>query len=159
MIPRSEKTACLRGQVATEFMVYSAVFMFIAIAAYIGVNHMVRTEIPFRQNTVAKGVGDGFSNAVTLSVKGGRGFTYVYPFPKTIFGAPYNITFQPDERMLVLDWDGSYGMFSYAYDLPAYGYELPQSCIENNVLTSNRCSNSLLLENDGSTLVISQESS
>ena len=146
-----------RGQVATEFMLYTAVFMLVAVAAYLVVNSLQESEIPLQQNTLAKEVGQGFAQAVTLAVKGGTGFSYNYTFPKSVFGSPYSIDFRnAGSNSIILDWPGPYGNFSSAYDLPAYNYSVSGGCITGAVLDSSKCSNMLMFINDGATLTITQ---
>ena len=155
---RSNFGSNLRGQVATEFMLYTTVFMFIAVAAYVVVNQVQSSEIPLRQNVVAKETGESFATALTLAVKGGTGFSYNYSFPRTVFGAPYKVTFMPDTKSMIMDWQGQYGNFSYGYDLPGYVYSVQISgeCLKDNVLVSNKCANVLNLRNDGKKLTIEQ---
>lgn len=147
----------LRGQVATEFLLYTAVFMFVTIAAFLVVNQMLTSEIPLQQNIVAKETGGAFANAVTLSVKGGQGFSYNYTFPRTVFGLPYRIylTNLSDGYMLI-DWEGSYGNFTYPYTVPSYGYKVEGACLTGDILVSSSCSNILTLNNDGENLTIRQ---
>lgn len=145
--------AAKKGQVATEFMLYTTIFMFVAIAAFIIVNQIQSTEVPIQQNTVAKEIGEGFSSTFSLSVKGGTGFSYNYSFPRTIFGIPYKITFL--ENSIILDWEGSFGNYSSSYDIPYYSYDFG-GCLQDRVLTSNECGNMLMLENNGEKLTITQ---
>ncbi|MBD3210327.1 hypothetical protein GF318_03010 [Candidatus Micrarchaeota archaeon] len=143
---------------ATEFLLYTAVFMFITIAAFVVVNQLLSTEIPLQQNIVAKETGESFANAMTLSVKGGTGFSYNYTFPRTIFGLPYQVYFTNlSDGFMVLEWEGSYGDFSYSYVVPAYKYEIQGGCISGDVLNSTSCSNMLMLNNDGENLTITQQ--
>jgi len=146
-----------RGQVATEFMLYTAVFMIIAIGAFLVVNHLQTTEIPLQQNTVAKEIGEGFATTFTLSVKGGEGFSYNYTFPRNIFGRPYKFYFVNlnEDSNIIMEWEGEYGNFSYSYGVPAYNYHV-KGCVGDNVFESNKCSNVLMFDNDGETLTISQ---
>lgn len=139
-------------------MLYTTVFMFIVIAAFVVINQIQSTEIPLRQNTVAKEIGGGFANVITLAVKGGEGFTYNYTFPKTIFGSPYRINLMPrGSNVIILEWAGDYGNFSYSYDVPAYDYRIePDACIDGRALISDQCSNALVLSNDGHSLTITQ---
>lgn len=137
-------------------MLYTTVFMFVAIAAFVMVSQLQGSEIPLQQNTVAKEMGEGFVTIITLSVKAGDGFSYNYTFPKTLFGTPYkmhmgNLT----DGFMIMEWEGSYGNFSYSYDVPAYGYEV-RGCVADGVLVSNECSNVLTLYNDGKNLNITQ---
>ena len=160
----------LRGQVATEFFMYTAVFMFVVIAAFVVVNQMQSTEIPQRENLIAKDTGEFFSNAFNLAVKGGFGFTYNYTFPKTILGTPYSLSFSPKKQVMILDWVGRYGPFSQSYLLPGYKYEFPNTgdktkqCISEYsssvaggkvyIFNSSECSNVLTLYNDGEKLMV-----
>jgi hypothetical protein len=145
--------------VAAEFMLYTAVFMFIAVAAFIVVNDLQRSEVPAQENLLAKETGQGFVTVLTLAVKAGKGFAYNYTFPKTLFGLPYqlylgNLTYG---NFMVLDWEGSYGNFSYQYDVPAYNYTLSGTCITGDRLNSSACSNVLMLYNDGENLTLLQQ--
>lgn len=150
----------LKGQVATEFMLYTAVFMFVAIAAFLVVGQMQSSEIPFQQNNVAKEVGESFASVFLLSVKGGEGFSYNYTFPRTVFDLPYKVYMAPGGAdVLIMEWEGSYGNFSASYDVPAYEYRF-QGCLgggsSDGLLVSNDCSNMLMFHNDGENLTIKQ---
>ncbi|MBU1165369.1 hypothetical protein KKF81_00355 [Candidatus Micrarchaeota archaeon] len=147
-----------RAQVATEFMLYTTVFMFVAVIAFVIILQMQQAELPLQQNTVAKSTGAGFVNVIILSVKGGEGFSYNYTFPKTLFGRPYTIDFShlASDKYLIIDWAGEYGNFSYAYSVPAYDYRIRGVCIASDGLVSNECSNVLTLNNNGDILTIEQ---
>jgi len=145
-----------RGQVATEFMLYTTVFIFVAVAAFVIVNQLQSAEIPLQQNTVAKETGEAFVTIITLSVKAGDGFSYTYTFPKTLFERPYRMYMTNlSDGFMVMEWEGPYGNFSYAYDVPLYNYEL-DGCVEDGVLVSTECSNVLTLNNDEGVLTIAQ---
>ncbi len=149
----------LRGQVATEFMLYTAVFMFVAVAAFVVVGDLQRSEVPLQQNTLAKETGEGFASVLTLSVKGGQGFAYNYTFPRTIFGKPYLIDMQnlnhPNATILI-EWIGDYGPFAYQIDVPNYHYLVSGGCISGSVMNSTSCTDMLMLKNDGENLTITQ---
>jgi len=143
-------------------MIYTAIFMFVAVAAFIVVNDLQRTEIPYQQNSLAKETGQEFVTILTLSIKGGQGFAYNYTFPRSIFGTPYTINMgninNPNATIL-LEWPGSYGNFSYQYNVPKYTYAVVEDgCIQGAVLRSDRCSNMLMLRNKGGVLTITQSS-
>jgi hypothetical protein len=142
-------------------MLYTTVFMFVVIAAFVVINHLQSSEIPLRQNTVARETGEGFASIITLSVKGGEGFSYSYAFPKTIFGLPYVMDLNElaaGKGNIILEWQGPYGNFSYSYAVPQYPYQVQVSgsCLSGNRLVSNQCSNVLVLNNDGDKLTITQ---
>jgi hypothetical protein len=165
----------LKGQVATEFFMYTAVFMFVVIAAFFVVNQVQSTEIPVRENTIAKETGEFFASSITLAVKGGTNFTYKYTFPTTVLGKPYTLRFSDTEDIMVLDWEGRYGRYSQSYSLPGYDYGFPDkydnnqkdNCIRQDVssITTSGdvylfesskpgCENVLTLHNDGGTLTV-----
>lgn len=145
---------------ATEFFLYTAVFMFIVIIAFFVVNRVQSSEIPQRENAIARDTGEFFASAIVLAVKAGSGFTYNYTFPRTVLGNPYNMSFSSDNGAMILDWEGRYGVFSQSYPLPSYNYKFG-GCITNpgasgvvHVFTSSACSNVLTLANDGENLTI-----
>lgn len=140
-------------------MLYTTVFMFVAIAAFVVVNSIQSSEIPLQQNSVAREIGNGFSTVFTLAVKGGPGFSYNYSFPKTIFNLPYSIVLLPDgHNVFIMEWEGAYGQFNYQYDVPAYDYSL-EGCVADGVFVSNECENMLMFSNNGSILTIDQVAS
>ncbi len=147
---------CVRGQVATEFFLYTAVFMIVAIAAFVVIDQTQRSEIPVRENTIAQETGRFFQSSIEMSIRAGEGFTYNYTFPRTVLGNPYNLTFSKQNNLMVLDWRGSYGAYSQAYDLPTYTYIFagikPDS--DPYVFESTSGGSSLTLFNDGATLTI-----
>lgn len=152
----------IKGQVATEFLLYTSVFIVITVAAFLIVNDLQRSEIPLQQNKVVKEHGDTFVNIITLSVKGGEGFQYSYHFPRTLFGIPYMIDFTHmvsynDNPYLTIIWEGSYGNFTYDYYVPSYNYNI-HSSIGGQILQSDGQPNNLLtLINDGENLTIIQQ--
>jgi hypothetical protein len=151
----------MAGQVSAEFMIYTTIFMFVAVAAFIVVNDLQRAEVPLQQNLLAKETGQGFVSILTLSMKAGQGFAYNYTFPRTIFGAPYAIYLtnldDTNGGFMMVEWNGSYGNFSYQYDVPHYGYTVVEgTCMAGEVLRSDQCSNMLMLYNDGSKLTLTQ---
>jgi len=148
----------LKGQVATEFMVYTTVFMFIAIAAFVVVSELQSTEIPLQQNRVVQEVGDSYVTMLTLAIKGGEGFSYNYTFQKTVFNLPYKLNLHnlSNAHYMVLEWEGTYGNYSYSYDVPPYNYVLEGSCLADNVFVSDECSNMFMFYNDGENLTITQ---
>ena len=155
----SSSASHLRGQVAVEFMLYTAVFMFIAVVAFVVISDLQTSEVPLQQNSLVKETGDGFVSVMTLSVKGGEGFSYNYTFPKTIYGLPYSLNLRNLDsvnRTMLIEWNGSYGAFSYQYDVPPYNYKIAGSCLGDEILNSTECSNVLMLNNDGQNLTISQ---
>ncbi len=124
-------------------MLYTAVFMFVAMASFVVVNDLQTAEVPLQQNTVAREVGEGFVNIITLSVKGGEGFSYNYSFPRTIFGRPYSLDMRglaSAKSVILLEWEGDYGNFSYLYDVPNYQYPVEGGCMSGDILNSSACS-------------------
>ena len=164
---RSAASSHQRGQVATEFFLYVAVFMFMAIAAFFIINAVQSSEIPRTEATIAKDTGELFASSITMAVKNGNGFTYNYSFPRTILGNPYSLSFSTanGNYFMVLDWEGRYGNFSESYSIPDYNYTFPlaEECIVPSteapgvfVFESSKagCSDMLMLRNDGSNLTV-----
>ncbi len=139
----------MKAQSATEFFLYVVLFMFVAIVAFVMVGYTQSNELSVQKNRVAREMGGNFADAVSLAVRGGPGFSYVYYFPKTIYGYPYNITFK--RNSIVLDWANEYGTFSYYYQLPEYDYEYG-GCVRESaagaLLESDKCSPNVLILNN-----------
>lgn len=155
--PQGERLS-KRGQVAAEFLMYTAVFLVIVIAAYTVISYVQSSELPAKQNSVAKETGEGFENVIRLSVQGGQGFSYVYTYPRSILGAPYSLNFNSllsrANQSFFIIWPGPYGEFTWGYRVPAYTYRVEGTCLSGSVLASDNvdCSNILLLKNDGENL-------
>ncbi|MEW6722804.1 MAG: hypothetical protein AB1324_06080 [Candidatus Micrarchaeota archaeon] len=140
-------------------MMYTAVFMFIAIGAFVVVTDLQQSEVPLQQNTVAKETGEGFVTVITLAVKGGEGFSYNYTFSEMLFSSPYLVNFSnlnDANSTILLEWPSSYGVFSYRYDVPKYSYRMNGTCLADFAANSSDCSNVLNLYNDGENLTITQ---
>lgn len=150
---------CYRGQVATEFLIYTGVFILISVAAFVVVSDLQSSEVPLQQNKVAKETGDGFVTALSLAVKGGEGFSYNYSFPKTIYARGYAMdmrNLESGEPSINIGYDGEYGAFAYQYGLPKYKYRFSGPCLGPGVLESASCSNVLMMVNDGENLTLTQ---
>lgn len=133
--------------------------MLIAIGAFVVVSDLQTSEVPRQQNTVAKETGDGFVTALTLSVKGGTGFSYNYSFPKTVFARAYTINLSnlnAANSTILMEYVGDYSNFTYMYDVPKFNYKIEGSCLTGSTIDSTKCSNVLMLRNDGENLTITQ---
>lgn len=133
--------------------------MLIAIGAFVVVSDLQTTEVPRQQNIVAKETGDGFVTALTLAVKGGTGFSYNYSFPKTVFARAYAINLSnlnAANSTILMEYMGDYSNFTYMFDVPKFNYKMEGSCLTGSYLDSTRCSNVLMLRNDGENLTITQ---
>ncbi len=162
--------ASRKGQVAAEFFLYVSVFLFMAIAAYFVISTVESSEIPQTEGTIAMNTGQVFASSIAMAVQNGNGFTYNYTFPRTIMQSPYTLKFSPNEHVMVLDWQGTYGNFSQSYALPYYNYAFgncitavtsPDTVGSVYVFDSSApgCSDILTLSNDGSVLKISNGAS
>jgi len=150
-----------KGQVATEFLLYSGVFLFVVIAAFTAVSIIQKTEIGRHESQLAKEMGGSFSDGMTLAVHGGEGFNYTMTFPKYIMGRNYTIDFKAAQEggLVILDWQGSYAMISHAYTVPLYDYEY-EGCVEQNDdrLISSECKNEVTFYNTGEKVFVTQRS-
>ncbi|MFH2106443.1 MAG: hypothetical protein ABII22_04230 [Candidatus Micrarchaeota archaeon] len=157
-----------RGQVAIEFFVYSAMFLFVVVAAYFLVNYMQESEIPPKENSLVEEVGQSFADAATLSVYGGKGFTYTFSFSKSVLGNKYYISMYGDK--LGIDSKMGSSEFGSIYTLPKYNYIYEGDCWDdregvdkdNNpvvakILDVSKCKNYLTFSNDGDVLTITSE--
>lgn len=152
-----------KGQVATEFFLYSSVFLIIVIATASILYFTQSSEISALEYTVAREVGEKFADSINLVVKGGSGFEYDLLFPKTILGKDYAISFSPSGNFLTLDWAGtsrnsnsSFGNSSSLYPIIPSKY-FYSGCIQNNQMLSSLGENKLKIINKDGQVLITQE--
>ncbi|MDO8554650.1 MAG: hypothetical protein Q7S22_07620 [Candidatus Micrarchaeota archaeon] len=156
-----------KGQVAMEFFLYSGVFLFMIIVAFIAITYTQSNELPAKEALIAKEVGESITEQINLAVSADRGFNTTTIFPRVILGRPYKISFVQDKntqniRFVILEWQSSKGEVSQSYTLAGYNYKF-EGCVSplgtaNPTMVSNTCRNSLMLYNNGSNVIINQES-
>ncbi len=152
----------LKAQVAVEFFMYSGVFLFVLLAALAMIQVLQTSEIPAQESRLAKEQGQLIADSLSLSVVAGQGFSYNLILPKKMLGRPYEVAFNSSPPVMVLSWNTSIGEVNYLYSLPTYDY-LFEDCLEDStgtysgLLRSDQCSNILDITNDGSKLVVRQE--
>lgn len=147
-----------KGQVATEFLMYTGMFILMVVVAFVAVSYIQNAELPVRQTNLIKQTGEEFSSAINLAVNAGTGFKYSFTFPKTILERDYQMLFDTSNSRLILVSGQGSDTFTYAYPLNTYNYRL-QGCIASeSKLISSQCKNTLELYNDGNVLTIRQPS-
>ncbi len=153
-----------KGQVATEFFLYSGVFLFMIIVAFTAITYTQSNELPAKEALIAKEVGESITEQINLAVSADRGFNTTVIFPRVILGRPFNVSFVQDSntntiRFVILDWQSSKGQVSQSYTLASYNYKF-EGCLSGSkpTLVSNQCKNSLIIYNDGSKVIINQGS-
>jgi len=150
-----------KGQVATEFLLYSGVFLFVVIAAFSVVSVIQKTEVGRHESQLSKEVGGTFADGLKLAAEGGEGFNYSMTFPKYLIGTPYTIDFsRSQEGLLIMEWDGSYSTISHAYTVPLADYEFYE-CFQKDgqrvtLVSDDSCENDLSMYNNGDTVRITR---
>lgn len=151
----------LKGQVATEFFIYSGVFLLLVIAVASIVYLYQSSELSATEYLVAKENGQSFADAINLAVRGGNNFTYVLNFQPVILGSPYVIDFNSTQSdgYLLMTWFGPTGNFTYPYSVSKYIYSFTicGGSQTQNILVSNMGQSSIVLFNDGQSVHIKQE--
>lgn len=82
-----------KGQIAVEFISYTAVFMLIAMGAFILTFFMQNTEYTNREGTYLYEYITKYSSAPFIAYKGGEGFIYSVYFDPNIEGYNYKLTY------------------------------------------------------------------
>lgn len=146
-----------RGQVATEFFVYSGVFLFMAVAAFAALSYTQSGEVPAKQAVLVEETGRTFADNINLAVAGGDGYEHKFVFGRTIYGKPFEIDFEPrGSKYMIVSWDGDYGSAAYTYLLAGKTYEY-RGCTTlagQKKLVSSECSNTVILKNENGKLII-----
>ena len=147
-----------KAQVAIEFLVYTGIFIFILVIAFVSISYIQTSELPARQGSLVKENGEEFASVINLAVKSGQGFRSSYTFPKTILDKNYELTFDSANSRFIMTWGDTSSQFSYVYPIIRYNYQI-NTCISRNFnkISSNTCSNTINIHNDGDTLFIDQE--
>jgi uncharacterized protein (UPF0333 family) len=158
---RADTASHSRGQVAVEFLLYSSLFIFIVISAFVSLSFIQNSELPARESSLVKEMGSSFASAINLAAEGGEGFSYNYTFPQTLLGRDYEIAFDDKEHRMAITWQNGVDSFTYRYPMAAYAYKFEGSagCVSDKKLLSSECKNVLKFYNDGTTVTISQEGS
>ncbi|MFP3949581.1 MAG: hypothetical protein ACLFUZ_00595 [Candidatus Micrarchaeia archaeon] len=109
-----------KGQIAIEFLMYSGLFLIIAIGAYVLTSFTERGEVSLRESQLIDAFGYKFASAPTIAYKGGEGLTYDISFAKKLDNRPYNVTYACTDGgsrscYVQIAWRGTYQEFNYPY--------------------------------------------
>ena len=150
-----------KGQVATEFLLYSGVFLFVVIAAFSVVSVIQKTEVGRHESQLSKEIGGTFSDGMTLAAHGGEGFNYSMAFPKYLLGTSYTVDFsRANDGLIIMEWEGSYSTISHAYTVPLFDYEFYE-CFHKDgqritLVSDDNCDKDMFLYNNGDVVRITR---
>ncbi|VVB98030.1 Uncharacterised protein [uncultured archaeon] len=108
-----------KGQVATEFFIYSGVFLAVMLAAYFTIFFIQTAEISNKESLYVRWFGESFASHANTAMSGDAGFNYTMRFDKNILGKPYVVQFQPANAgsrnaFLYITWTSNNVTFPYA---------------------------------------------
>lgn len=111
------QTYTSKGQVATEFFLYSGVFLTVLLAAYFTVFFIQSTEVSNKESLYVKWFGESFASHANTAMNGQAGFNYTMKFAKNILGKPYKVQFKPAAQgrngFVFITWAGNNASFTY----------------------------------------------
>ncbi len=154
----------LRGQVATEFFVYSAVFLIIVLAAYFSIFFVQSAEVANKEALYVKWFGERFASNLNTAMSSGEGFSMKMAFSPYILEKPYSVYIKPARAgrngFVFITW--SAGNVTYSYPIGNMNIGAGDSCVHAisspdgayYEITSAR--GELWFENDGSSITITQ---
>ena len=143
-----------KGQMATEFFAYSAIFLLALMAISVGISLVERIELEGRNAAVAREKVMRIANVIALVGSGEEGFSYRMNLGGDINGIPYRVEVgEGTVRLTVLDGRNT------TYPYPTYSGKIVKSgCISSehglHVIDVNK---ELLVMNDGKSVVLWQE--
>lgn len=150
----------MRGQVATEFFIYSGIFLILVIAVASLVYFDQTAQLSSAEYNLAKENGQMFADALSMGVRGGPGFTYSMQYPQTVLGQSYAINFtgSSDSGFFLMTWYSPRGTFTYPYRMPTPDFTL-DLCGGGSAIRSNVGLNNLSIVNTGQGIVLEQRCS
>lgn len=155
----SRRETLTRGQVATELMLYSGVFLIIVISVASVLYLLQGSDINSLEYSIVKETAESFSDSINLAVRGGKTFSYYYNFPRTVLGGGYSIIFTKSSA--IVHWEGSKGNLSYSYPVAPANFTF-SGCITSlqsgsaGQLDSKKGQNLLIITNNGNEIELMQ---
>ncbi len=136
---------------AVEFMIYFAVFVALAIGAFIVLSIIREDEYPRAQYALLNEVGNSVVGAINFVARSGKGFTYNYTFQKTLLGRNYSVVFRESYVDMGLD------DVSQRFDYLPYNYKMEGKCRSFPCSLSSDQIKKLILKNNGTHVIIRVE--
>ncbi|MEK6978667.1 MAG: hypothetical protein AABW86_00445 [Candidatus Micrarchaeota archaeon] len=158
-VSRSESRVSRSGQVATELMLYSGVFLIIVISVASVLYLLQGSDINSLEYSIVKETAESFSDSINLAVRGGQTFSYYYNFPRTVLGGGYSIIFTKSSA--IVHWQGSRGNMSYSYSIAPANFTF-NGCVVSlqggsaGQLDSQKGQNLLIVTNNGNGIELMQ---
>ncbi len=156
------KTHARKGQVATEFFTYAAIFLLIVLAAYFTIFFVQSSEISNKESLYVKWFGERFASSANMAMAGQRGFNYTMQFERDILGKPFTVQFVPQSGsrrpFVYIIW--SQNNLTYSYPMGNLTLQ-PGPCIRyvptGYYYEINSSLGELNFYNDGRTVTLSQK--
>lgn len=89
-----------RGQVATEFFIYSSMFLIAVLIAYFAIFFVQSAEISNKESLYMKLFGERFASHINTAMSGQNGMNYSMSFDPSLMGKPYRVYFKPANSSL-----------------------------------------------------------
>ncbi len=152
----------LKGQVATEFFVYSSVFLIVVLSAYSVIFFVQNIEKSNMDLLYVKSFGENFAVHINTAMNAQEGFNYTMKFDKRILGKEYRVLFRPTES-----GKNAFTFISWSEKNISYVYPIGNIALLNGTCVSKPIPPKLYYEintnlemvnfyNDGEKIIISQ---
>ncbi len=114
---RTDADECAKGQIATEFFVYSGIFLAMVIAAYFTIFFIQSSEVSAKESLYVKWFGENFASHANTAMSGQAGFNYTMKFERQILGKPYAVQFKPatdsKKAFVFITWSWNNATYTY----------------------------------------------
>ncbi len=114
---RNSEPETIRGHAATEFFIYSAVFLIVVLSAYFTIFFIQSGEISNKEALYIKWFGERFASAANTAMAGQNGFNYTMKFDRLILEKQYRIQFKPSSpgknAFVFITWESNNATYSF----------------------------------------------
>lgn len=157
-----------KGQVATEFFMYSAVFLVIVLGAYFSIFLIQNAEISNKESLYVQSFGETFASHLNTAMAAQGGFNYTMIFERQVLGRPYAVQFKPADGggrngFVFITWIGGSNV-TYSYPVGRMPLKASGTCITayttapaDTYYEINTTLGALNFYNDGENITLSQK--
>ena len=111
------KNSARRGQVATEFFIYSSIFLVIVLAAYFTIFFIQSAEVSNKESLYVKWFGERFASHMATAMSGEYNFNHTMTFDKSILAKPYQLYIKPARGsrngFVFITWSSTNATYAY----------------------------------------------
>lgn len=152
-----------KGHAATEFFMYSSVFLIIVMGAYFTIFFVQSADVSNKESLYVKWFGERFASSANFVMGSQQGFNYTMKFERLLIQKPYSVQFKPassgKNAFVFITWSGNNATYTFpigAMPVKSGGCVLAVGSADGKYYEINTSVGSLNLYNDGENITLSQ---